>query len=61
MDAKTNGDPQFFGFFVAMEDMRLSSEIVVSSTTRCTYDQSPAPRPLKGHAPPATRASTLTA
>lgn len=27
MDAKTNGDPQYFGFFVAFEDMRLSPEV----------------------------------
>lgn len=34
MDAKTNGDPQFFGFFVAIEDMRLSSEI---DDTACLF------------------------
>lgn len=34
MDAKTNGDPQYFGFFVAFEDMRLSSEI---DDTACLF------------------------
>jgi len=27
MDAKTNGEPQFYGFFVPVEDMRLTSEV----------------------------------
>ncbi len=34
MDAKTNGDPQFFGFFVSFEDMRLSSEV---DDTACLF------------------------
>lgn len=34
MDAKTNGDPQYFGFFVPMEDMRLSSEV---EDTSCLF------------------------
>ncbi|MBC8064877.1 MAG: FtsX-like permease family protein [Chlorobia bacterium] len=34
MDAKTNGDPQFFGFFVPYDDMRLSSEI---DDTACLF------------------------
>jgi hypothetical protein len=34
MDAKTNGDPQYFGFFVPMEDMRLSSE---TDDTACLF------------------------
>lgn len=34
MDAKTNGDPQFFGFFYPIEDFRLSSEI---DDTACLF------------------------
>jgi cell division protein FtsX len=34
MDAKTNGDPQFFGFFAPAEDMRLSSEV---DDTACLF------------------------
>lgn len=34
MDAKTNGDPQFFGFFYPIEDFRLSSEI---DDTSCLF------------------------
>lgn len=34
MDAKTNGDPQYFGFFVPFQDMRLNSDV---DDTACLF------------------------